>query len=323
MGLPAPVVTIVNPACPRPDVVERDRPARVRRPEQVLAVVLAVLLIAAALAGHRLRADARAVLQLASSSLQAELADGRVLASRASGGVAGTALETVRLTAAAGPDLSVVGVRTDAGWHTAPVAGSVLRAGGELLVGLEHPVSCSQRPRLPTRLSLTVVVSGGSRRTVELPLLGMAYGVLQQAAVLCGDLDAADAVVLTASTSQSRGNDTLLELHLANRGTSSATVLGAVYAGFRITFLEDLPAALPGRPPGALDSTRLPERVLHARVHLQACGPARVVLDRAAQRRPPDLLAVQVEGLGGPGLAQLDVRGLLAYLEGDWQAACG
>ena len=294
------------------------------RPEQVLALLLVLLLLAAVLAGNRLRDDARVARLLAASAVQAELTTGRVALTPGRGGaVMGTAIGSVRLTATAGPALSVVGVRADAGWQTSPVPGSVLRPGGELLVGLEQAVTCGRPPHPPTRLTLTVAVRGASQRTVDVPVQGTATGVQEQSAVLCGDLDAADALILTASSSLSRGDGTLLELELANRGTSAVTVLGAVYAGFSVTFVEDLPAALPGRAPGPSDDTGLPARVLHARVRVVACGPARVVLDRAAQRRPPDLLSLQVDGRGGRGVAEVDVRGLLAYLEGDWQKACG
>lgn len=312
-------MTIVDPACPAPAADPPQRPPRARRSEQVLGLALVLLLLAAAVAGSRLRADARVTRLLAASDVRAELVTGRVAATTPTGGTAITAL---RVTSAAGPDLPVVAVRADLGWEAQVLPDAVLRPGGELLVGLERPVTCSSRPRLPSRLSLTLAVPGTDQRTVVVPVRGTAYGVREQAAVLCGDLDARDAVIVTGSSARSDGDGTLLELALANRSTSPARVLGGSYAGFQVTFTERLPLVLAGRPPGPSDGSGLSATVLRARVRLVDCGAARAALDRAARQRPPDLLDVDVDGRGGPGVAQLDVRGLLAYLEGDWQEAC-
>jgi hypothetical protein len=318
-----PVVTVVDPRVPAtPFRVEASKPSLHPR-ERLLAGVLVLLLFAAGLATHGLRADARAERLLAASAVRAELITGRVVRSSETGTVQGTALGSVRLTSAGGSPLHLLGVRADGGWDAASMPGSVLQPGGEVLVGLEQPISCAHRPPPPSHLTLTLELAGTARRTLVVDIAGDVYGEQQQAAVLCGDLDAVDALILTASSSLQRHGFTEVELALANRSTTDLTVVAAAYPGFEVHAAEPLPRVLPGRSPGPSDDTGLSELAVRLRFRLADCGLARAALDLAGNRRPLDLLEIRVDGRGGAGGAQVDVRGLLAYLEGDWQAACG
>lgn len=318
-----PVVTVVDPHLPPPLQSERVTPAPAWHPgERLLAVALTILLLAGVLASHGLRAEGRATRQLAASGVRAELTTGRVVRSSEAGTVKGTALGSIRLTSVGGSPLHVLGVRADGGWDAAPMPGSVLVPGGEVLVGLEQAISCSNPPAPPSRLTLRLELAGAVR-TLVVGVAGDAYGEQQQAAVLCGDLDAVDALILTSSSSLQRHAFTEVDLALANRATTDLTVVWATYPGFEVRTGGPLPQVLPGRRPGPSDDTGLPELAVRLRFRLTDCGLARAALDQAGARRPPDLLEIRVTGRGGAGVAQVDVRGLLAYLEGDWEMACG
>ncbi|MDX6218716.1 MAG: hypothetical protein QOJ48_397 [Frankiales bacterium] len=208
-------------------------------------------------------------------------------------GVASNHRVAVVLTITSGTTARVVDAHvTGTGWEAVHGSG----------VGLARDVDCLGDPPLPTSAE-AVLELHGQRRAVDLLTDAGLVDVLRRTGrEACGDVDARRALSLKASGTVRRpGGGLQLALVVINRSTHSVTVRGIAVAGLHATPARRLPLVL--RP-------RTTVRMM-------------VVLDPRGCGRGPAVVALSIDGLGGPAyvsVASADLPQLAAQVR---KARCG
>ncbi len=319
----APLITITDPSRPLrwtepvPAGVVTHRPSVpwLRPPERLVLLALTLLLVSGFTSTGRIQQEQRLSQRLADVDLNAVLAGGTV---------SGRAELTARLLlfARSAEDVALSGLAVDNGWQVSAMAPSTVAGGSLVTVSVTHDIDCGVPLKAPSRLQLVAGVPGGGSRSFALGIDRPVPGVLPEAARLCGDVDADQAVVLTSSSIVRAPGATFVEVRLANRGVDPVRVVGAVYPGFDLRPVATLPLTLTGRVPGLIEVASLPSRPVRFGVRVTDCADARVAMDGAARSDPVDLVELLVDGRGGAGSTRVDVQGVLAYLETAWAQAC-
>ncbi|MCU1624436.1 MAG: hypothetical protein JWL79_3281 [Frankiales bacterium] len=286
-----PAVTVIDPHA-GPVLPAAVRP-RWGATERTVALVAAVVLLAGLVsAGH----------------LRTGTADGGLSAtSRGSKAQLGRPSALVLDLVVTGPPVEVRLVRPDRGWVLVDRAPTVVGAATDVVVS--HTVVCDRPVPPPSRLQL-VTIDG---RRLGVPV-HVAKGDLFRST--CDPWQGAQAMRLVTS-SLTRAARTRVQLGLVDVSTRPLTLDQVRYGGF--AFAADLPVRLAGRDSrGPLDLDRLTVTDLTLVTTVQECGAARRALDAATANGTPDRLPATVDGAP----ADLEVRGLEAYLELQWRATC-
>lgn len=304
---PAPVVTIVDPARPGPP--PRDEPSyrRSSRAERLLGVAIAAVLVAGLNSTGAVREQARLGRLSVTAVLGGAVNEGSGLSARLRLVVDGAA--------------QVIAVRADNGWRT--VGAPVFSAGDDSRSSqlLARDVDCTGTVQAPSTVTVTAQAPSGARRTV-VAQVREAEGVERAARTLCGDVDAAGALLVAGTGLLRTESGTRLELRLLNLSTAPLTVVSVGYPGVGMLPAGPLPLVLPGRAAGRLDLRDLQPQLLLLTSRIEDCDAMHAALDAGQRDLPPDLLDVRLDGRGGPVRSRVEVPGLHAYLKADEIASC-